>query len=107
MLPKVADFFARIPLNKKLWKALKSYARREEDDSLNPIQKRFLEETMAEFRDHGSDLPAVQKERLRSLAQELAAVIQKFSENVLDATNAYELVVSKIFRKRSRCHQRL
>ncbi len=94
MLPKVTDFFARIPLNEKLWKALKSYAEKKNENSLNSLQKRFLEETMAEFKEHGADLPADQKERLRILAQELAAVTQKFSENVLDATNAYELVVS-------------
>ena len=95
MLPKVTEFFARIPLNEKLWKVLKAYAEKENQETLNPIQKRFLEETIADFREQGADLPASKKARLRSLAQELAQVTQKYSENVLDATNAFELVVSE------------
>ncbi len=93
MLPKVVEFFARIPLNEKLWSVLKAYDALEAKKTLSPIEKRFLTETMADFREQGADLPANKKERLRSLAQELAQVTQKFSENVLDGTNAFELVV--------------
>ncbi len=93
MLPKVIDFFARIPLNEKLWQILNSFAANNERGSLNLVQQRYLDETTAEFREHGADLQASQKERLRNLATELAEITQKYSENVLDATNAFELVV--------------
>ncbi len=93
MLPQVADFFARIPLNEKLWMVLKTCAEKNKKNSLNPVQQRYLDETLAEFREHGADLPAGKKERLRNLAQELANITQKYSENVLDAINAFALVV--------------
>ena len=48
---------------------------------------------MADFRESGADLPPDQRERLEAIEAELAEVTQKYSENVLDATNAWELVI--------------
>jgi oligopeptidase A len=45
-------------------------------------------------REAGADLPPAQKQRLKDLKDELAQLTQKFSENVLDATNAWELVLT-------------
>ena len=45
-------------------------------------------------------LPADKRERLEELQTELAEVTQKYGENVLDATNAWELVVTDESRLR-------
>ncbi len=92
MLAKISAFQASIPLNQPLWLRLKSAAAAS-SATLPPGQRRFLEETMADFRQAGADLPAAQKPRLESLQAELAQLTQKYSENVLDATNAWELLV--------------
>ncbi|MDI1321027.1 MAG: M3 family metallopeptidase [bacterium] len=55
--------------------------------------RRFVDETMAEFRQNGADLPPDKKARLEAVQAELASLTQKYSENVLDATNAWELVL--------------
>jgi len=52
-----------------------------------------VEETCADFRNAGADLPPEKKKRMAELQAELAEVTQKFSENVLDSTNAFSLVV--------------
>ena len=93
MLPKVSAFFARIPLNAALWLHLKAAAAHPSSAGLRGEQRRFLDETMADFRQQGADLPAEQKTRLEAVQAELASLTQKFSENVLDATNAWELVL--------------
>ncbi|MEZ4247423.1 MAG: hypothetical protein R3B99_04185 [Polyangiales bacterium] len=49
---------------------------------------------MRDFRRHGAELPPEQKERLRSIDVELAMKTTKFSQNVLDDTNTFEVVVS-------------
>ena len=93
MLPKVTEFYARIPLNEKLWKVIKAYATTDDAAGLTGPRKRFLDETLADFRDQGADLPPESKKRLEALEAELAQITQKFGENVLDATNAWELYV--------------
>ena len=93
MLPKVSEFYARIPLNEKLWNVIRAYSETEEAALLTGTRKRFLQETLADFRDRGADLPAEAKKRLEKLESELAQLTQKFGENVLDATNAWDLII--------------
>ena len=47
------------------------------------------------FEEAGADLPAEKRKRLEEISSELAKVTQKFSENVLDATNAWQMVVKE------------
>lgn len=93
MLPKVTEFFAAIPLNAALWERLKTFANSSAAASLHGIHRRFLEETVTDFKQQGADLPVEQRARLEALQSELAQLTQKYSENVLDATNAWQLVV--------------
>ncbi len=93
MLPKVTEFNSSIPLNARLWKALKGFAEKPEAQSLTGIEKRFFEETIADFEQAGADLDDASKKRLEAINKELAQKTQKFSENVLDSTNAFELLI--------------
>ena len=94
MLPKVSAFYASIPLNAALWARLKAFAASPAAASVTGIHRRLLDETVKDFRQAGADLPEAQRSRLEALQSELAQLTQKYSENVLDATNAWELVVS-------------
>jgi len=93
MLAKVTAFQAGIPLNQALWLRLKTAAAFSSSVALSAGHRRFLDETMADFCQQGADLPADEKPRLEALQSELAQLTQKYSENVLDATNAWELLV--------------
>ena len=93
MLPKVTQFYSRISLNEALWNRLKAYSESDDAASLTGVRKRFLEETIKDFVRSGADLPPAEKERLEKVQSELAEVTQKFSENVLDSTNAWELIL--------------
>lgn len=92
VLPKITEFYARIPLNAALWSRLKAFAETPDAAALRGVPLRFLKETVAEFRQAGADLPAEKKKRLEALQSELAQITQKYSENVLDATNAWQMV---------------
>jgi oligopeptidase A len=94
VLPKVSAFFAKIPLNAGIWLRLKAAAAHPSVASLQGEHRRFVDETMADFRQQGADLPGEQKTRLEAVQSELAQLTQKYSENVLDATNAWELLVA-------------
>lgn len=93
MLPKVSAFFARIPLNADLWNVIRRYAEQTDPGNLTPARRRFLEETVLDFEQHGANLPPEKKKRMEAIESELAAKTQKFSENVLDSTNAWELLI--------------
>ena len=93
MLPKVTDFYTRIYLNEGLWKILQAYAATPAARALTGVRRRFLEETLEDFRDSGAGLKPGEKTELERLNTELSAATQKFSENVLDATNAWELTI--------------
>jgi oligopeptidase A len=93
VLPKVSAFFASIPLNAPLWQRLRTFADSAAGAKLAGIHRRFVDETVRDFRQAGADLPDDRRRRLEELQSELAQLTQKFSENVLDATNAWQLVV--------------
>src|SRR5579883_3079181 len=93
MLPKVSAFFAKIPLDPELWRRLKAAAARPDAANLTGVRRRHLDETLADFRQAGADLPDEARARLEAVQTELSELTQKYSENVLDATNAWQLLV--------------
>lgn len=93
LLPKVSNFYSGIPLNEKLWASLKSAAEKPETVALSGYKARFRDETLADFRESGADLPPDKKSRLAAIEEALATKTQKYSENCLDSLNAYELVI--------------
>ena len=87
--PEVSAFSSAIPLNDKLWRAIQAVP----DIGLSPIEHRFLTKQIESFRRHGAELEAPSKARLTEIDVELQGLCTKFSQHVLDATNAYELLV--------------
>lgn len=92
--PKTSEFYSSIPLNEGLWNAMKRYAATEEGKSLRGTKGRFLKKTIDSFKRAGADLDAAGKARLQAIDVALSEVTTKFSENVLDSTNAWELIVT-------------
>lgn len=91
--PQVSGFYSSTPLHAGLWRTLKQYAASREANALSGVRKRFLVKTMDDFRRHGADLDATDKARLAEIDIELARLTTRFAEHVLDATNAFELVI--------------
>jgi oligopeptidase A len=94
ILPEFSAFYARLPLNAGLWKAYKDFASTHEAASLTGVRKRHLEKTVREFVRAGADLPDADKQRVEALRVELSQAQTEFANNTLDATNAFELVVT-------------
>ena len=92
--PEVSAFYSGIPLHHELWQGIKAYAATAEGQAVTGERRRFLEKTIDTFRRHGADLDAEGKKKLEGLDVELTQITTKFGENVLDSTNAFELVIS-------------
>lgn len=91
--PEVSAFYAGIPLNEGLWKALQALAATPEAKGLQGAKKRLLDKTLDEFRRHGAELDQAGKARLEANTRELAQLTSKFSQNVLDGTASWDLVI--------------
>ncbi len=94
MLPDVTDFYSSLALNDRLWAIVKAVGESSEIATLTPVQQRFVEETLADFRNSGADLPADQKQRIAAIEADLSKLTKEYSEHVLDSTNAWELVIT-------------
>jgi oligopeptidase A len=93
--PLVSAFYSSLPLNESLWQAVQTFSTTEEAKSLSGARKRFLEKTVDNFRRHGAELDAPGKKRIAEIDVELSKLTIRFSENVLDSTNEFELVITE------------
>jgi oligopeptidase A len=89
MLPEVTRFFAELGQNLALYEKFKALAASPEYATLNPVRQRIIDNEIRDFRLAGAELPADLKPRFQAIQEELSALAAKFSENLLDATNAH------------------
>ncbi len=87
-VPLLTEYSSELGQNAALQAA---YARvlRLEAASLDPQQRKVVENALRDFRLAGVDLPPDKQVRYREVAQRLAQLGSKFAENVLDAARAY------------------
>ena len=93
VLPGVSAFWSSIALRDGLYRALVALEATPEAAALEPTRKRLLTKTLADFRRQGAQLPPADKDKLKELDRELSVLTTRFSQNVLDATNAFEIVL--------------
>ena len=94
LMPEVVIYSSSVTLNPQLYAVLKNAAAQPWVQELSPVKQRFIQETLADFRESGADLPEDKKARYAELSTELAQLSQQFGEHVLDSTNAWEYVTS-------------
>ncbi|HNH24185.1 MAG TPA: M3 family metallopeptidase, partial [Accumulibacter sp.] len=89
MLPEVSGFYAEIGQNQQLFAKYKAIAESDNYPRLTTARRRIIDQEVRDFRLGGAELPDAQKPRFRAISEELAQCAAKFSENLLDATNAF------------------
>ena len=92
-LPKVTEFWTELGQNLKLFEKYKALQASTEYHTLSPTRKRIIDNAVRDFRLGGAELAEDKKPRFAEIQEQQAALSTRFSENVLDATNAYELIV--------------
>lgn len=89
--PKLSEFGNDITLNTALFERVKEVYAQREQWHLTEEQKTLLNQQYKRFSRNGANLTEDKKSRLRSIDQELSQLSLAFGENVLAATNAYEM----------------
>ncbi len=92
-LPKVTEFWTELGTNLKLFEKYKALQASAEYATLAPARKKIIDNAVRDFRLGGAELAEDKKPRFAEIQEQQAALSTRFSENVLDATNAYELIV--------------
>jgi oligopeptidase A len=94
-LPKVSQYWTELGQNQALFEKYKELAGSESFASLSRARKKIVENALRDFRLGGAELPPEKKKIYAAIQEELAKLSAKFSENVLDATNAFSIVVEE------------
>ena len=92
-LPKITQFWTELGQNQRLFDKYKALRDSAEFAGLVPARKKLVENALRDFRLGGAELSAELKPRYAAIQDELASLSAKFSENVLDATNAYSIFI--------------
>ncbi len=88
-LPEVTRYFAELGQNPHLYAQFKALRSSADFAGLTPARQRIIEHKIRDFRLSGAELPEADKPRFQAIQEELASLQAKFSENLLDATNAF------------------
>ena len=93
-LPKITQFYAELGQNPALFAKYKALKQAPEFVALSAARKKILENELRDFRLGGAELSDDKKARFLEIQEEQSALASKFSENILDATNAFSLIVA-------------
>ena len=84
-LPKVTEFFTRLGADERLYAKYKAI----DPATLNAEQRQAHKNAMRNFILGGAELVGADRERFAAIQERQAELSQKFSENALDATDAF------------------
>lgn len=90
-LPRVTEFWTRLGADERLYAKYKAI----DASGLNPEQRQALANALRNFVLSGAELRGEAKARYADIQQRLAELSQKFSENALDATDAFAWYASE------------
>ncbi|MEM1347074.1 MAG: M3 family metallopeptidase [Myxococcota bacterium] len=93
--PAAVRFSSRVSQSEPLYGKLRELIVRQDELGLGEGQRRILEALELQARHGGVGLDAHDRERFNELRTTLAELTRRFSENVLDDTGAYELLLTK------------
>lgn len=92
-LPKLSDYSTWFNQNPELFKAYQALANNK-DAQLNTAQQKMLDNALRDFRLSGVDLPEAKKQRFAQIQQRLSELSNSFSNNLLDATQAWTKLIT-------------
>jgi peptidyl-dipeptidase Dcp len=92
--PLLSEFSNDIGLNEDLFKRIKAVYDSKAELTLTPEETTLLEKNYKSFVRNGANLDEADKEILRTIDKQLSETSLNFGENVLAATNKYELHIT-------------
>ena len=91
-LPKVTEYWTDLGQNLALFNKYRALNDGPQFAGLSSARKKIIENELRDFRLSGAELPDDKKTRFKAIAEEQSMQGSRFSENILDATNAFSLI---------------
>jgi oligopeptidase A len=88
-LPKVTQYYTELGQNQQLFEKYKALAASVEFPGFDRAQRKIVENELRDFRLGGAELPPESKARFLAIRERLSRLSSRFSDNLLDATNAF------------------
>jgi oligopeptidase A len=88
-LPKVTQYYTELGQHPGLYAQFKALKGGPEFGGLTRAQKKIVENELRDFRLGGAELPPEKKARFKEISERLSQLSSRFSDNLLDATNAF------------------
>src|SRR5437899_12432742 len=93
-LPKITQYRTELAQNLHLYEKYKALRASPGFEELSQAQRKIVENDLRDYRLGGAELEPPSKRRFGEIQEELAALEAKFSENLLDATNAFSALIA-------------
>lgn len=94
VLPKIVEFGLRCSQSRPIYEACLAIRNSAEWDRLNDARRRIVEKRIQSAQLSGIDLEGAQRDEFNAIVQELSQLSTRFSNNVLDATREWELILT-------------
>lgn len=93
--PKLSDYSSTIRLNEDLFQRIKAVYDRRGQLKLNKEQQKLLDDIYESFANNGANLSPEDKQTYRELTARLSQLTLTYGQNVLKATNAWTMLLTR------------
>ena len=88
-LPRISQYHAELSQDERLYAKFKALRAAPEYGGLDRAQRKIVENELRDFRLGGAELSPEQKAEFKQVREQLDKLSSRFSDNLLDATNAF------------------
>ena len=88
-LPKITQYYSEVSQHPGLYAKYRAVRESDEFAKLSPAQQRIIQNELRDFRLGGAELNDADKARFMAIRERLSQLSSRFSDNLLDATNAF------------------
>jgi oligopeptidase A len=92
-LGRITQYFTELSQSEALFRKYKALSASPGFPALTQAQRKVIDNELRDFRLGGAELPAERKARFKQVTERLAKLSSEFNDNLLDATNAFELII--------------
>ncbi len=97
-IARISNFYTELGQSEKLHAGYKRLAASADFKNYSLARKTVVEHALRDFRLSGAELSEAQKPRFLEISEQLSELTNRFSQNLLDATDSYAVYITELSR---------